>query len=158
MTVLSRSSRRLAVAATSLAVLGAAFVLGASYGAARVHARDAWADGRLLSMAIDSVRANALDSLPNEELIRRAVAGMVRELHDPYAALLRTEGYNRYRGSLLGESQGLGISMRLQGTELSVRRVSPGSPAAGWARAGRGSRSPRRFHYFFNNSRAITSR
>jgi len=126
----SHSSRRVVVAVASLALLGSAFVLGASYGAARVRARDAWADGRLLSTAIDSVRVNALDSLPNEELIRRAVAGMLRELHDPYAALLRTEGYNKYRGSLLGESQGLGLSMRLQGTDLSVRRVSPGSPAA----------------------------
>jgi carboxyl-terminal processing protease len=126
----SRSSRRVAVAAASLTLLGSAFVLGASYGASRVRARDAWADGRLLSTAIDSVRVNALDSLPNDELIRRAVAGMLRELHDPYAALLRTDGYNKYRGSLLGESQGMGLSLRLQGTELSVRRVSPGSPAA----------------------------
>ena len=129
-TGISRSSRRFAIAAASLVLLGSAFVLGAGYGAARVRERDAWADGRLLSTAIDSVRVNALDSLPNEELIRRAVAGMLRELHDPYAALLRTDGYNKYRGSLLGESQGMGLSLRLQGTELSVRRVSPGSPAA----------------------------
>ena len=84
LTGFSRSSRRLAVATASLTLLGSAFVLGAGYGAARVRARDAWADGRLLSTAIDSVRVNALDSLPNEELIRRAVAGMLRELHDPF--------------------------------------------------------------------------
>lgn len=126
----SRTSRRIAFAAAGISLLGGAFVLGAGYGGQRVRARDAWADGRLLSTAIDSVRANALDSLPNDELIRRAVAGMLRELHDPYAALLRPEGYQRYRGTLLGESQEMGMSMRLQGTLLSVRRVSPGSPAA----------------------------
>ena len=67
--------------------------------------RDEWVDGRLLSTAIDSVQANALDSLPSEELVKRAVSGMLRELHDPYAALLRADGYQRYRGSLRGEGQ-----------------------------------------------------
>ena len=130
MSGLSSPTRRIAVAVAGVALLGGAFALGAGYGAEQIRSRDAWADGRLLSTAIDSVRANALDSLPNDELIRRAVAGMLRELHDPYAALLRTEGLKKYRGSLLGESQGMGVSLRLQGTQLSVRRVSPGSPAA----------------------------
>ena len=110
--------------------LGATFVVGMQVGADRERARDEWADGRLLSTAIDSVRANALDSLPSDELIRRAVSGMLREIHDPYAALLRPDGYRSYRGSLLGEGQGLGLSLRLQGTLLSVRRVADGSPAA----------------------------
>jgi carboxyl-terminal processing protease len=125
------SVRRVVVGTVvGVTLLGGAFALGARYGAERVRERDAWADGRLLSTAIDSVRANALDSLPDDELIRRAVAGMLRELHDPYAALMRTEGYESYRGSLLGESQGMGMSLRLQGTLLSVRRVTAGSPAA----------------------------
>lgn len=106
------------------------FAVGTRVGAERERARDEWADGRLLSTAIDSVRANALDSLPSDELIRRAVSGMLREIHDPYAALLRPDTYKSYRGSLLGEGQGLGLSLRLQGTLLSVRRVADGSPAA----------------------------
>ncbi|MEQ1691917.1 MAG: S41 family peptidase [Gemmatimonas sp.] len=117
-------------ALTSVALLGAVFALGARYGSDQVRARDEWVGGKLLSTAIDSVRANALDSLPSEELIRRAVSGMLRELHDPYAALLRPEGYKSYRGALLGESQGMGMSLRLQGPLLSVRRVAVGSPAA----------------------------
>jgi carboxyl-terminal processing protease len=112
------------------AVLAATFFGGARYGAEQIRARDAWADGRLLSTAIDSVRANALDSLPSDELIRRAVAGMLRELHDPYAALLQPDGYKTYRGSLLGEGQGLGLSLRRQGATLNVRSVASGSPAA----------------------------
>lgn len=124
-----RTRRTIGVLA-GLAVLAAAFAVGARYGADEVRARDVWADGRLLSTAIDSVRANALDSLPSDELIRRAVSGMLRELQDPYAALLRPDGFRKYRGSLVGESQGLGMSLRLQGTNLSVRRVATGSPAA----------------------------
>ena len=126
-----RSAARLgAVGVAGVALLGAVFALGARFGGDRVRARDEWVGGQLLSTAIDSVRANALDSLPSEELIRRAVSGMLRELHDPYAALLRPEGYKRYRGSLLGESHGMGMSLRLQGELLSVRRVAAGSPAA----------------------------
>jgi len=126
----TRVQRRAVAGLLSVAALGAAFSLGARYGADRVRAGNDWADGRLLSTAIDSVRVNALDSLPSDELIRRAVSGMLNELHDPYAAMLRPDGYRDYRGSLMGESQGLGISLRQQGQRLSVRRVAAGSPAA----------------------------
>ncbi len=130
MTDRHRIMKQVLGAAAGVVALAAAFALGSRYGGERVRARDAWADGRLLSTAIDSVRANALDSLPSDELIRRAVSGMLRELQDPYAALLRPDGYRTYRGSLLGESQGLGMTLRTQGKLLSVRRVAPGSPAA----------------------------
>ncbi len=124
------TTRAVVVAVVTVLALGASFALGARYGGERVRSNDVWADGRLLSTAIDSVRANALDSLPSDELIRRAVSGMLRELQDPYAALLRPESYRTYRGSLLGEGQGLGMSLRAQGAVLSVRRVAAGSPAA----------------------------
>lgn len=129
------TSRRARVRTTLLAcggiaLLAATFVAGTHFGAEQIRARDAWADGRLLSTAIDSVRANALDSLPSDELIRRAVAGMLRELHDPYAALLRPDSYKTYRGSLVGESQGLGVTLRRQGGLLNVRDVADNSPAA----------------------------
>ena len=100
--------RGVVVVTAAVLVLGTTFALGSAFGAHRVRDRDEWVDGRLLSTAIDSVRANALDSLPSEELIKRAVSGMLRELHDPYAALLKPEGYQRYRGSLQGEGQGFG--------------------------------------------------
>lgn len=130
--VISRRTRvrHTVLAFGGVAVLAATFVAGTRYGAEQLRARDAWADGRLLSTAIDSVRANALDSLPSDELIRRAVAGMLRELHDPYAALLRPDSYKTYRGSLLGESQGLGVTLRRQGAMLNVRDVAENSPAA----------------------------
>ncbi|MBL0173509.1 MAG: hypothetical protein IPP90_23020 [Gemmatimonadaceae bacterium] len=70
---------RVAGATVGIALLAAVFAVGARYGADRVRARDEWIGGQLLSTAIDSVRANALDSLPSEELIRRAVSGMLRE-------------------------------------------------------------------------------
>lgn len=127
------------------AVLGAAVLVGGAFAAGvmterrRSAAEGEWSDARLLSSAIDSVRVNALDSLPSDELIRRAVAGMLRELHDPYAALLRPDGYEKYRGSLLGRGIGVGLTLRRQRDAadgerdaqvvVSVSRVAAGSPA-----------------------------
>ncbi len=109
--------------------LVAAFGSGIWFERRQAAARNEWSDSRLLSLAIDSVRVNALDSLPSDELIRRAVSGMLRELQDPYAALLVGNGVQQYRGSLLGEGHGLGITLRRQEVGASVVRVARGSPA-----------------------------
>ncbi|MCC6243460.1 MAG: PDZ domain-containing protein [Gemmatimonadaceae bacterium] len=124
------STRRIVYSLAGVATVCSAFALGMWHGASRARNSDAWVDGRLISTAIDSVRLNALDSLPSEELVKRAVSGMLRELKDPYAAMLRPEGFKSYRGTLMGESDGLGMALRLQGNTMSVRRVMPGSPAA----------------------------
>lgn len=110
--------------------VGGAFAGGVWYERESARAHDEWADARLLSTAIDSVRVNALDSLPSDELIRRAVSGMLRELQDPYAALLRTDGYAEYQGTLQGEGRGLGVRMRPDWVGYRVEQVIAGSPAA----------------------------
>jgi len=106
------------------------FMAGFWYGGYREQSRQPWARERLLSTALDSVRVNFLDSLPEAELMRRAVSGMLRELNDPYSALLERDGVSAYRGTLRGESQGLGLVLRLRGPSVVVRRVTVGSPAA----------------------------
>jgi len=117
--------------------IGGAFIGGRWYEREQARGRDEWADARLLSTAVDSVRANALDSLPSDELIRRAVSGMLRELRDPYAALLRPDGFERYKGTLQGEGRGLGLVLRREPQGYRVVRVVPGSPAlAAGLRAG----------------------
>jgi carboxyl-terminal processing protease len=113
------------------------FMAGFWFGGYREQARQPWARERLLSTALDSVRVNFLDSLPEAELMRRAVSGMLRELNDPYSALLERDGVSAYRGTLRGESQGLGLLLRLRGSAVVVRRVTAGSPAeAAGLRAG----------------------
>ncbi|MEO7521117.1 MAG: PDZ domain-containing protein, partial [Gemmatimonas sp.] len=124
------NTRRVLLTAGGVAALVATFGAGAWFGQERVRTRNEWAEGRLLSTAIDSVRANALDSLPSDELIRRAVSGMLRELHDPYAALMNPDGYQKYRYTMQGEAQGLGFTLRRQAGGTSIARVAPGSPAA----------------------------
>ncbi len=130
-------ARPLVLAPLVAAAVAAAFAGGRWYERFDADRRDEWADAKLLSTAIDSVRANALDSLPSEELIRRAVSGMLRELQDPYAALLRPEGFAQYRGTLTGEGRGLGLTLRREPRGIGVARVAPGSPAeAAGIRAG----------------------
>ena len=129
--------RPIIVAPVVAMVIGGAFAGGRWYERRAALAHDEWADARLLSTAIDSVRANALDSLPGDELIRRAVSGMLRELQDPYAALLRPDGFERYTGSLQGQGRGLGLVLRREPDGYRVVRVVPGSPAlAAGIRAG----------------------
>ncbi len=125
------NARQFTAAMGAIALAGATFAAGSWFGAARARSSGDWDDGRLLSTAIESVRANALDSLPSEELVRRAVTGMLRELHDPYAAMLRPDSYKSYRGTLHGAGLGLGLSLRRQAGDVTVARVAIGSPAAG---------------------------
>jgi carboxyl-terminal processing protease len=110
--------------------VGAAFVVGSWFGGWRVERRTQWQREPLLSTAVDSVRANYLDSLPEEELIRRAVNGMLAGLGDPYAALLDGDGAASYRGTLQGDGRGVGLTLRPNRDGLLVRRVARGSPAA----------------------------
>jgi carboxyl-terminal processing protease len=123
-------ARRVYAVLGSLAGLAVAFGAGTWWGDHAARRTDQWGPERLISTAIDSVRANAIDALPSEELLRRAVSGMLRELHDPYAALLRPEGAREYRGLLRGEGTGLGLQLRRSDKVMQVVRVLPGSPAA----------------------------
>ena len=112
-----------------LTACAASFFGGVVAGERRAQSSSEWVEGRLISTAIESVRANALDTMPSDELIKRAVAGMLRELHDPYAAMLRTDGFEQYKGSLQGDGRGLGLAMRRQAGAITVARVYRGSPA-----------------------------
>ena len=123
-------ARRTLFAVSALAVIALSFGGGAWWGDRTARRLDQWGPERLISTAIDSVRANALDALPSDELLRRAVSGMLRELKDPYAALLRPEGAKEFRGVLNGDGQGLGLVMHRQGKQVQLSRVYAGSPAA----------------------------
>ena len=122
--------RRFGIGFGVIAGIGLCFGAGAWWGDRAARRYDQWGPERLISTAIDSVRANALDALPSDELLRRAVSGMLRELRDPYAALLRPEGAREFRGLLRGNAQGLGLTLRRTGKQLGIARVFAGSPAA----------------------------
>jgi carboxyl-terminal processing protease len=109
----------------------AAFAAGLAAGRrATLPTDDPWAAGGVVVPALDSVRVNALQALPDDELIRRAVAGMLRELDDPYATVLDAEGVRRYRGAQHGDVRGYGVTLRRSGGTVWVTRVTRGSPAS----------------------------
>lgn len=122
--------RRIALVLGFALTGGVCFVAGSWWGDRAARRYDQWGPERLISTAIDSVRANALDALPSDELLRRAVSGMLRELRDPYASLLRPDGAREFNGLLRGNSEGLGLVLRRTSKHLGVVRVFPGSPAA----------------------------
>ena len=123
-------AKRWLIGAGILAGTVLTFGAGAWWGDRYARRYDQWGPERLISTAIDSVRANALDALPSDELLRRAVSGMLRELRDPYAALLRPDGAREFRGLLKGDGQGNGLVMHRNGKQLMIGRVFAGSPAA----------------------------
>lgn len=123
-------AKRILIGAGVVAGTALVFAAGAWWGDRFARRYDQWGPERLISTAIDSVRANALDALPSDELLRRAVSGMLRELRDPYAALLRPDGAREFRGLLKGDGQGTGLIMHRQGKQLMISRVYAGSPAA----------------------------
>lgn len=122
--------RRFWLVPLTVSGMAAAFVGGRWFERHDAQERNEWAEAKLLSSAVDSVRVHALDSLPSEELIRRAVSGMLRELHDPYAALLRSDGYVKYRSTLMGAGRGLGLTLRSQAGGVTVVKVAENSPAS----------------------------
>ncbi|MEP6778502.1 MAG: S41 family peptidase [Gemmatimonadaceae bacterium] len=124
------NTKRAVVISGAVTTLALVFGAGMWWGDHVARRGDLWGPERLISTAIDSVRANALDALPSDELLRRAVSGMLRELSDPYAALLRPQGQREFRGLIRGDGQGTGLSLRRQGKILRVTRVFPSSPAA----------------------------
>ncbi|MEO7361123.1 MAG: S41 family peptidase [Gemmatimonadaceae bacterium] len=123
-------AKRVLISAGIVAGTALTFAAGAWWGDRFARRYDQWGPERLISTAIDSVRANALDALPSDELLRRAVSGMLRELRDPYAALLRPDGAREFRGLLKGDGQGNGLVMHRSGKQLTIARVYAGSPAA----------------------------
>ena len=124
------NAKRSLIGVGILAGVALTFAAGAWWGDRYARRYDQWGPERLISTAIDSVRANALDALPSDELLRRAVSGMLRELRDPYAALLRPDGAREFRGLLKGDGQGTGLVMHREGKLLTIGRVFAGSPAA----------------------------
>ena len=60
---------------------------------------DVYQQARLFEQVLAHVRDYHVDSLPERELYRRAIDGMLEQLHDPYAALLAGQDYQRHAGA-----------------------------------------------------------
>lgn len=89
---------------------------------------DVYQQARLFEQVLAHVRDYQVDSLPEPELYRRAVDGMLAQLRDPYAALLTGKDYRRLQERTTGDYGGLGLQVDARNGWVTVVAPIPGSP------------------------------
>jgi len=89
---------------------------------------DVYQQARLFEQVLAHVRDYHVDSLPEDELYRRAIDGMLAELHDPYAALLVGKDYQRQQERTTGDYGGIGLQVDARNGWITVVTPMPGSP------------------------------
>jgi carboxyl-terminal processing protease len=83
---------------------------------------------RLFEQVLAHVRDYHVDSLPEDQLYRRAIDGMLAELHDPYAALLVGQDYQRQQERTTGDYGGIGLQVDARNGWITVVAPMPGTP------------------------------
>ena len=90
---------------------------------------DVYRQARLFEGVLGLVRDYQVDSVPESELYRRATVGMLKELRDPYAALLTGKDWDRLQERTTGDYAGVGLQMDARNGWITVVTPMPGSPA-----------------------------
>ncbi len=113
------------------AVLGAGLVTGGILiQSGAWHEADAsTASPRLLDQVVARVSRFYVDSIPVDELYRRAAFGAVKEIEDPYSVLLTPERVGRLRASTTGRYAGIGVELDLRDGFVTVVAPLLGTPA-----------------------------
>src|SRR6478752_7345507 len=89
---------------------------------------DVYQQARLFEQVLAHVRDYHVDSLPEDELYRRAIDGMLGQLHDPYAALLVGKDYQRQQERTTGDYAGIGLQVDARNGWITVVAPMPGTP------------------------------
>ncbi|CAN5561677.1 hypothetical protein BH09GEM1_BH09GEM1_24120 [soil metagenome] len=114
-----------------LAVFSSALVTGGwlvEHGS-RTASRDLPARKHLFDEVMQHVRRDYVDTLPDSTLYRRAIAGLLGELHDPHTVFLDPRRLGRLDESTSGHYAGVGIQMDVRDSGVTVVGTLPGSPA-----------------------------
>ena len=90
---------------------------------------DVYQQARLFETVLAHVRDYHVDSVPEAELYRRATDGMLKELHDPYAALLVGKDYAKLQERTTGDYVGIGLQVDARNGWVTVVAPMPGTPA-----------------------------
>ena len=90
---------------------------------------DANAGARLFDEVVAHVRRDYVDTLADTLLYRKAVAGMLGELHDPHSMFLDQRRLSRLDESTSGHYAGVGIQMDLRDSGITVVATLHGTPA-----------------------------
>jgi carboxyl-terminal processing protease len=84
---------------------------------------------RLYEQVLARVRSTYIDSVPIDELHRKAAFGLVKELGDAYSALLSAERADRLRETTTGRYAGIGIEIDMRDGYVTVIAPLAGTPA-----------------------------
>jgi carboxyl-terminal processing protease len=122
-----RSSRGVVVAA----VLSSALVSGGwlMERGTRKAPRDLVASAHLFEQVMQHLRRDYVDTLSDSLLYRKAVAGVLEELHDPHTVFLDQKRLSRLDESTSGHYAGVGIQMDVRDSGITVIAALPGTPA-----------------------------
>ena len=113
------------------AVLGVALVSGgwlmrAGYGAAEPSP---YARARLFDQVLTHIEQFYVDTVPEGDLYRKAIDGMLLELHDPHSVFLTPERLAKLNESTTGRYAGVGIQMDVRDGWITVVAPLAGTPA-----------------------------
>ena len=89
---------------------------------------DVYQQARLFEQVFEHVRDYHVDSLPESELYHRAIDGFLEQLHDPYAALLAGNDYQRLQERTTGDYGGIGLQVDARNGWITVVTPMTGSP------------------------------
>lgn len=113
------------------AVFGAALVSGgwfmqAGYGASGASSISR---ARLFDQVMAHVENDYVDTVDESELYKKAVDGMLLELHDPHSVYLTPDRLAKLNESTTGRYAGVGIQMDVRDGWITVVAPLPGTPA-----------------------------
>lgn len=91
--------------------------------------RDVRAQAQLFDEVFQHLRRDYVDTLSDSALYRRAVAGVVEELHDPHSVYLDPRRLRQLEESTTGRYAGVGIQMDVRDSGITVVATLPGTPA-----------------------------
>jgi len=84
----------------------------------------------LFARVSDIVSHRFVDSLDPSTLYQKAAAGLLGQLHDPYARLFSPAQQQEFSSAYVGQYAGIGLVMTESDTATQVARVYPRTPAA----------------------------
>ncbi|MBA3258848.1 MAG: S41 family peptidase [Gemmatimonadales bacterium] len=90
---------------------------------------DVYRQARLFEEVLSHVRDHHVDSLAESELYLRASDGLLSQLNDPYAALLRGRDWEKHVERTTGDYAGIGLLVDARNGWITVVSPMQGSPA-----------------------------
>jgi carboxyl-terminal processing protease len=124
----TKASIKALAGASVLGLLIASFFFGYGVGTSTPKGQDA--NFALLREAEQRIGTSALSKPAESTLLKGALKGMVEGINDPHAAYLNPESYRAFGDELAnGRFSGVGVWLNLEGKNVKIVTVLPGSPA-----------------------------